>query len=87
LNLWNPKQATVPCRLVKGQVSKDTHQRVRMVILPEKASRYPDAERPSLMHLEKFLWTKSIENEFCPYKKTNYAQYKGLSNIGKSTII
>jgi hypothetical protein len=27
----------------------DTRQPVRMAILPEKAARYPDAQRPSLI--------------------------------------
>jgi hypothetical protein len=37
-----------PSRPFKGRVSKDTHQRVRMAILPEKASGYPDAQRQFL---------------------------------------
>jgi hypothetical protein len=38
----------VPCWPLKGRVSKDTRQRLRMLLSPEKEAGYPDAPGPDL---------------------------------------
>jgi hypothetical protein len=48
LTNWKKLFQVVPCRPVKGRVSKDTRQRVWMALSPEKAAGYPDAPGPSL---------------------------------------
>jgi hypothetical protein len=43
-----PDGKDVLCRPFKGRVSKDTRQRMRMPLSPEKATGYPDVPGPSL---------------------------------------
>jgi hypothetical protein len=53
-----PVGEDVPCRPFKGRVSKDTRQRLRMALSPEKSAGYPDVLGPHLLRTHQSLAEK-----------------------------